>query len=77
MLGKSIQGINEETMAMLISYDWPGNVRELENVIEFAINMEDSTVITTESLPNNFRKESIIYGMYDTRKSSAGLLRDK
>ena len=62
MLGKSIQGINEETMAMLISYDWPGNVRELENVIEFAINMEDSTVITTESLPNNFKKESIIYG---------------
>lgn len=62
MLGKSIQGINEETMAMLISYDWPGNVRELENVIEFAINMEDSAVITTESLPNNFRKESIIYG---------------
>ena len=62
MLGKSIQGINEDTMAMLISYDWPGNVRELENVIEFAINMEDSTVITTESLPNNFKKESIIYG---------------
>lgn len=62
MLGKSIQGINEETMAMLISYDWPGNVRELENVIEFAINMEDSAVITTESLPDNFRKESIIYG---------------
>lgn len=62
MLGKSIRGINEETMAMLISYDWPGNVRELENVIEFAINMEDSAVITTESLPNNFRKESIIYG---------------
>lgn len=61
MLGKPIQGINDETMSMLMSYDWPGNVRELENVIEFAINMEDSSVITTDSLPENFRSGGVVY----------------
>ena len=61
MLGKPVQGINEETMLMLMSYDWPGNVRELENVIEFAINMEDSPVITTSSLPESFKRGGAVY----------------
>ncbi|MDO4833726.1 MAG: sigma 54-interacting transcriptional regulator [Bacillota bacterium] len=61
MLGKPVQGINDETMLMLMSYNWPGNVRELENAIEFAINMEDSPVITTASLPESFKSGGAVY----------------
>lgn len=36
-LGKQISGIDEDALAILMSYDWPGNVRELENAIERAM----------------------------------------
>lgn len=61
MLKKPIKGINDEALDILMSYDWPGNVRELENVIEFAINMEDSPIITTASLPEYFTGKRSTY----------------
>ncbi len=51
MLGKSIRGVNSEASKLLHSYDWPGNIRELENTIEYAVNMETTSIITRESLP--------------------------
>jgi formate hydrogenlyase transcriptional activator len=36
-LGKSIQGIEPDTLRRLASYGWPGNIRELENIIERAV----------------------------------------
>jgi transcriptional regulator with PAS, ATPase and Fis domain len=33
-MGKHIDTISEETMAVLQSWNWPGNIRELENMIE-------------------------------------------
>jgi PAS domain S-box-containing protein len=35
--GKSIHGINKETLDLLQSYAWPGNIRELQNVIERSV----------------------------------------
>jgi two-component system response regulator AtoC len=32
--GRSVSGVDDEAMAMLMAYDWPGNVRELKNVLE-------------------------------------------
>ncbi|HPU00941.1 MAG TPA: sigma 54-interacting transcriptional regulator [Bacillota bacterium] len=51
LLGKPIIGLDPEVKAILISYQWPGNVRELENVIEYAVNFERSSMITVKSLP--------------------------
>lgn len=51
LLGKMIEGIEDEAMMTLKKYDWPGNVRELENVIEYAVNMETGKELTAESLP--------------------------
>ena len=59
MLDKNIQGFSEEVMSLLMSYDWPGNVRELENAVEYAINMEDTNVISRESLPNKLRSAGV------------------
>jgi formate hydrogenlyase transcriptional activator len=47
-LGKAMEGISRDAMERLTSYPWPGNVRELQNVIERAIILARSPVITAE-----------------------------
>jgi formate hydrogenlyase transcriptional activator len=36
-IGKSVDGVSQETMQRLTAYSWPGNVRELENILERAV----------------------------------------
>ncbi|OPJ57557.1 sigma 54-interacting transcriptional regulator [Clostridium oryzae] len=50
-LDKNIKGISKEALNYLHDYNWPGNIRELENIIERAINMCESSVITEKDLP--------------------------
>ncbi|GAB4482609.1 MAG: sigma-54 dependent transcriptional regulator [Thermodesulfovibrionales bacterium] len=52
---KKISSISEEAMAILLHYSFPGNVRELENIIERAIILERTSLITPESLPQGIR----------------------
>jgi two-component system response regulator AtoC len=40
-----------ETLAILAEHAWPGNVRELKNVIERAVLVEESDVVTPAALP--------------------------
>lgn len=44
--------VNDEVMDILEEYEWPGNVRELENLIERAVVLTKSRVITQASLPS-------------------------
>lgn len=53
--GKNIEGFNEEAIDVLLRYDWPGNVRELVNVIERAVVLTRSPVITISELPEVVR----------------------
>lgn len=48
---KEISTIEPEVEEMLLNYSWPGNVRELENVIEHAVNFEQSIQLNKNSLP--------------------------
>jgi two-component system response regulator PilR (NtrC family) len=48
---KDVEGVSEDVMEILMDYDWPGNVRELENVLERAVVLSKSRIITRESLP--------------------------
>jgi len=50
-VNKEPKTLNKETRDALLAYDWPGNVRELENVIERAVILTESGVITPEDLP--------------------------
>ncbi|EJL29206.1 sigma-54-dependent Fis family transcriptional regulator [Brevibacillus sp. BC25] len=53
--GRTYFGIAREAINLLTHYHWPGNVRELENAIEYAMNMEQDTVLTADSLPPRLR----------------------
>jgi hypothetical protein len=48
-MGRKINGVSQETMERLKSYSWPGNVRELQNVIERAVALTSSAVLTIGS----------------------------
>jgi two-component system response regulator HydG len=48
---KAIGGFTEEALDLLQTYAWPGNVRELENVIERAVVLTRSDLITPVDLP--------------------------
>ena len=49
--GKTVGGFAEEALDILQTYAWPGNVRELENVIERAVVLTRSSVISPADLP--------------------------
>ncbi len=48
--GREIRGVHPGAMRLLDRHTWPGNVRELRNVIERAVLVEPSSLITAESL---------------------------
>ena len=48
---KTIDGVSEDVMEIIEDYDWPGNVRELENLIERAVVLTKTKLITRSSLP--------------------------
>ena len=48
---KEVSGLSPEALQLLCAYDWPGNIRELENVIERAVILARTPIITAKELP--------------------------
>jgi two-component system response regulator PilR (NtrC family) len=46
--GKSIAGVNSESLTALATYEWPGNVRQLENTIERAVALATGEELNVE-----------------------------
>ena len=68
-LGKDIEDIAPDALAIMRDYDWPGNLRELENAIECAVNVETGNLLTAASLPEKVREKTGIKNVrttYDT-----------
>jgi DNA-binding NtrC family response regulator len=49
-VGREVRGLAPEAMALLEEYNFPGNVRELENIIERAIVLCESDIISKANL---------------------------
>jgi sigma-54 dependent transcriptional regulator, acetoin dehydrogenase operon transcriptional activator AcoR len=56
---RNIKKISKTTNKAFEKYHWPGNIRELENCLEYAINIEESDVITYDSLPEKIKQNNI------------------
>lgn len=50
---KSVDRVSSAAMGLLTRHHWPGNVRELENVIERAVVVCSTNLITPEDLPES------------------------
>lgn len=57
-LGKKVKGLTAEALNRMVTYNWSGNVRELENIIERALNLTQSEIITEDELPAEFFPEA-------------------
>ncbi len=53
-----ILSANQESLDLMKNYNWPGNIRELENVIERAFIIENSNILTSQSLPGGLIENS-------------------
>jgi two-component system response regulator AtoC len=57
-LNRQMTGITPDVLENLKRYRWPGNIRELENTIERAFIVENQSVITLKSLPENILQDT-------------------
>ncbi len=58
-LGRQVEGVSDEALALLNRYPWPGNVRELRNVIERAMVLCDGPQIGLEHLPAEISRAAL------------------
>jgi len=49
-----VQGLSDDALQELVSYDWPGNVRELENLMERLLVLNSEGEIGAEDLPADY-----------------------
>lgn len=58
--GIQFSSISRSAIALLENHSWPGNVRELQNIMERAVTLSGTDVLTPEDLPDTLRDKSII-----------------
>ena len=57
-LKKSVSGVSEDALRVLVNYSWPGNVRELENIIQRAITLSRHHGILPDDLPASITQKT-------------------
>lgn len=58
-MNKAVHGFTQAAAQQLLAHNWPGNVRELANVMERAVILATSDLITPELLLLNGRPQSL------------------
>jgi len=57
---RTVHGFSDEALAALENYAWPGNIRELQNVVERAVLLGKSEMISPADLPRDIAGGSAI-----------------
>ena len=57
---KTVRGISEAALVLLMNYSWPGNVRELESVIERAVTLSHAREILPGDLPATVQQRAAV-----------------
>ena len=70
---KSIKGLSNKALKILLDYPFPGNVRELRNIIEYAVNMCPKGQILSTHLPAYLAETKY---HYDRSMSKSGEMTD-
>jgi transcriptional regulator with PAS, ATPase and Fis domain len=65
-LNKNIKGFSSNVESVLLNNKWKGNVRELENVVEYSVNMETTSYITMNSIPQKILETEGVAGRHTT-----------
>ncbi|MCX7988666.1 MAG: sigma-54 dependent transcriptional regulator [Thermodesulfovibrio sp.] len=68
---KPVPHIEPEVMEILINNDWPGNIRELANVIERAVILSPSGVISIKYLPKRIQEKT---GVIEKKENTLNLI---
>ena len=64
--GKNITRIPKKTIKQLKAYNWPGNIRELENIVERAMILSKSSILSVEKLQiPDYAAEEILQSLAD------------
>jgi PAS domain S-box-containing protein len=71
---KSIKGIDNETLSLLMAHDWPGNIRELENVIERSFILCNEDYIGISRLPEELALRGTTLNFSSDIKATRNLL---
>ncbi|MEZ2656918.1 sigma-54-dependent transcriptional regulator [Aneurinibacillus aneurinilyticus] len=57
-MNKKVKKLSAAARRLLLAYDYPGNVRQLGNIIEYAMALSSSDIITEEDLPEYIQYDS-------------------
>jgi two-component system response regulator AtoC len=68
-LKRKVRFISEEAKEIILNYDWPGNFRELHNVLERAVILSNSDIISADNLPTEIRHVQDINDGYQPKLS--------
>jgi two-component system response regulator GlrR len=67
--GKSLNGFSAEAMEMLVKSPWPGNVREVYNVVEQAVALSTTPIITPMLVESALRGRTAELASFESARS--------
>jgi transcriptional regulator of acetoin/glycerol metabolism len=68
-MGLGVKGFTPTALSYIMEYDWPGNIRELENIVERAMNLTTSDLLSERELGQEILSNSNIDAGYIFRIS--------
>lgn len=68
-LSKSITGISNEAIELLLQYAWPGNIRELQTALRKAMLMATGPILVPDNFPDTIQNEDAVETSSSDRNS--------